>query len=326
MFQDDNTWLQVAGAPDCRTSMPATLYPHLYDFPRLLEAGGAYSDLVGAWSDVRSRWWDDLYGTCLDPAPSYGSGRRRVLVMKLEIPQETQEGIFTRAFHEPIPDIRDVVVPPEVDANELMSFLPTIYVHAAGTLTDVTATLETSGGSVALAHEGLGRECAGGDCMRKGTYEYHRFTGSARDAWCTVHTADALCGGTSIRSEPVTMTLRIEAFNGAGNKFRQEWRMRIRRCEDCDADGVPDTRDTCLSSILGGTVVIGTCDSGVRNTTLDNGCTIADVAAAELAAAKNPGAFVSGMAHRTKALRLENLLTAREAAAIKSCAARGRAR
>ncbi len=324
MFQDDNTWLHVAGAGDCRTPMVETLRRYDYDFPRLLEAGGAYADLVGAWSDVRIRWWDDLYGTCLDPAPSYGSGRRRVLVMKLEIPQETQDGVFMRALREPIPDIRDVVVPPEAEANVLMSFLPTIYVPAASTLTGVTATLSTSGGSVTLTHEPLGRECAGGDCLRAGTYEYHRFTGSARDVWCTIHRSDALCGGRSIGTTPVTATLRIEAFNGEGHEFRQTWTMRVRRCEDCDADGVADTSDTCLNSILTHTVVIGTCDSGVRNTTLPNGCTIADVAAAELAAARNPGSFVSGMAHRTKELRLANVVSAREAAAIKSCSARGR--
>ena len=323
MFQEEN-WFNVAG--DCRTPMPDTLRSHFHGFRRLLEAGNVYSDLVGAWSDVRIRWWDDLYGTCLDPAPSYGSGGRRVLVMKLEIPQQTQDGVFLRALKEPIPDIRDVVLPAEVTANELMAFLPTIYVHAAGRLTNVTATMETSGGTVTLTREPLGRECAGGDCMRKGTYEYHRFTGSARDVWCTVHRADALCGGSAVRTAPVTATLRIEAFNGEGNKFRQTWQTRIGRCADCDADGVTDTSDTCLNSILGDTVVIGTCDTGVRNTTLANGCTIADVAAAELAAAKNQGAFVSGMAHRTKELRLAEVLSAREAAAIKRCAARGRPR
>lgn len=323
LFLED-AWFSGTVMGTCTSTSPQTLHSYEFGFPRVLEPANVYSDLVGAWSDVQIRWWDDLYGSCAPPAMAHGSGRRRVLVMKLEIPQETDDGVFLRALREPIPDIRDVVVPPDTEADVLMSFLPTIYVPAAARLTSVTANMETSGGTVTLTHEPLGRECAGGDCMRKGTYEYHRFTGSARDVWCTVHGADALCGGTALRTTPVLATLRIEAFNGEGHEFRQTWTMRIERCEDCDGDGVTDTSDTCLSSILGDTVVIGTCDSGVRNTVLANGCTTADVAAAELAAARNPGAFVSGMAHRTKQLRLANVLSAREAAAIKSCAARGR--
>ncbi len=49
---------------------------------------------------------------------------------------------------------------------------------------------------------------------------------------------------------------------------------------DGDGDGVCDGADHCPSSDLRATVVIGSCDTGVTNVLLADGCTIADRIAA----------------------------------------------
>ena len=48
---------------------------------------------------------------------------------------------------------------------------------------------------------------------------------------------------------------------------------------DSDGDGIPDDEDNCPNSDLSDTVVIDGCDSGVANTLLSDGCTIADLIA-----------------------------------------------
>ena len=46
--------------------------------------------------------------------------------------------------------------------------------------------------------------------------------------------------------------------------------------QDEDDDGVCDAEDACPESNMADTIVIGTCDSGVANLVLDDGCTMAD--------------------------------------------------
>ncbi len=61
---------------------------------------------------------------------------------------------------------------------------------------------------------------------------------------------------------------------------------------DADHDGVGDVCDACAGSDIGGTVVIGKCDTGVENTVSDDGCTKADAVDACAAGARNHGQFV----------------------------------
>lgn len=90
---------------------------------------------------------------------------------------------------------------------------------------------------------------------------------------------------------------------------------------DEDGDGFADCDDACPSSDLSATVVIGGCNSGVANTLLAGGCTIADEIAHCAASAVNHGAFVSCVAHLTDALKAQGIITGAQKGAIQRCAA-----
>jgi len=93
------------------------------------------------------------------------------------------------------------------------------------------------------------------------------------------------------------------------------------KCKDRDGDGVLDGDDACPDSIVTATVVIGGCDSGVPNTVLSGGCTVADKIAQCAASASNHGAFVSCVAHLTNELKAMGIITNQQKGAIQRCAA-----
>lgn len=90
---------------------------------------------------------------------------------------------------------------------------------------------------------------------------------------------------------------------------------------DQDVDGVQDSNDQCADSVLGGTVVIDDCDSGVDNTFFTNGCSIVDVVNACGAAAATHEDFTGCVTHFTATLKA-GLISNKQKAAIQRCAAR----
>jgi hypothetical protein len=93
---------------------------------------------------------------------------------------------------------------------------------------------------------------------------------------------------------------------------------------DADVDGVPDASDCEPHSDLSASVVIGGCNSGVPNTFFLSGCTIKDLINHIAAGATNHGAFVSGVAQLTNALKKDGIITGAQKGAIQSCAAQAR--
>ena len=88
-----------------------------------------------------------------------------------------------------------------------------------------------------------------------------------------------------------------------------------------DHDGVPDGVDACLGSDLAPTVVIGTCESGVANPQVANGCTVSDLIGNCADGAANHGAFVSCVTQTTNDLRKSGVITNKDTGKLQSCAA-----
>ena len=90
---------------------------------------------------------------------------------------------------------------------------------------------------------------------------------------------------------------------------------------DADLEGLPDDVDQCPGSDLSATVVIAGTNTGVANTLLSNGCTIADLIGNAAEGAKNHGQFVSAVAHLTNALRESGVITNDQKAILQRTAA-----
>jgi len=90
---------------------------------------------------------------------------------------------------------------------------------------------------------------------------------------------------------------------------------------DADLDGLADTADACPTSDRSATLAIDGTQTGVANVLFTSGCTIADLIAAESAAARNHGAFVSGVAHLVNALRDAGIIQDAERSRIQTAAA-----
>lgn len=88
-----------------------------------------------------------------------------------------------------------------------------------------------------------------------------------------------------------------------------------------DGDGVPSGVDACLGSSADATVVIGECDSGVANTTFENGCRISDYVGACADGAANHGGFVSCVARLGATLRKAGVISGEDHGDIQRCAA-----
>lgn len=90
---------------------------------------------------------------------------------------------------------------------------------------------------------------------------------------------------------------------------------------DTDGDGNGDLCDACADSNLSGTVLIGECDSGVANATLDTGCTMADEVDACAADARNHGQYVRCVGAKTNGWKRAGLIRGVDRAKIVRCAA-----
>jgi probable HAF family extracellular repeat protein len=95
----------------------------------------------------------------------------------------------------------------------------------------------------------------------------------------------------------------------------------VPKVADADGDGVPDADDACPDSITGPTVVIDGCDSGVANTVLASGCTIADRVEECAASAVNHRRFVKCVAGLTKELIRAGAIPRKQRGALQRCAA-----
>lgn len=91
--------------------------------------------------------------------------------------------------------------------------------------------------------------------------------------------------------------------------------------EDSDEDGVSDEDDDCSDSNLTETVVIDDCNTGVKNTVLDNGCSILDLIERCAEEADNHGQFVKCVSGMTNKLRQKGIITGSERGRIQQCAA-----
>ncbi len=93
---------------------------------------------------------------------------------------------------------------------------------------------------------------------------------------------------------------------------------------DTDGDGFYDDIDACVDSDLSTTVVVGSNDSKVNNTLLDNGCTITDMINAIRADETIHGQRVSGVADFLNSIRDDGVITGKQRGAIQSATARAK--
>jgi len=89
---------------------------------------------------------------------------------------------------------------------------------------------------------------------------------------------------------------------------------------DADNDGILDDDDACPNSDLSPTIVIDSCDTGVPNLLLQNGCTVSDLVAGIAQGAGTHGQFASGVSHLTNGLMKDGLISGAQKGAIQSCA------
>lgn len=90
--------------------------------------------------------------------------------------------------------------------------------------------------------------------------------------------------------------------------------------DDLDGDGFADNFDACPYSNLGTLVVIGNCDTGVRNSVDTNGCTIFDRIGKCAMGIKNHE-FISCVSQLTSNLKQEGTITGSEEKTIQNCTA-----
>ncbi|WP_237133101.1 hypothetical protein [Pseudohongiella sp. O18] len=93
---------------------------------------------------------------------------------------------------------------------------------------------------------------------------------------------------------------------------------------DTDGDGISDSEDACVGSDLAATVVIGNSNTGVKNTLLENGCTITDMIVEIQLVAERHGSLVSGVAHFLNAIVSDGTITGREKGKIQSAIAKSK--
>ncbi|MBI1825027.1 MAG: thrombospondin type 3 repeat-containing protein [Planctomycetes bacterium] len=89
---------------------------------------------------------------------------------------------------------------------------------------------------------------------------------------------------------------------------------------DADHDGVGDACDQCSESNLINTVVIDGCDSGVNNSTQDDGCSIMDKLSACISA-RNHGQYVRCVSHVLNDLKRSGAISGFQKGRIGRCAA-----
>jgi hypothetical protein len=90
-----------------------------------------------------------------------------------------------------------------------------------------------------------------------------------------------------------------------------------------DKDGVPDGVDKCIGSDLRTTINIESCDSGVPNVVLTDGCSLSDVLS-RCSREGNHGSYASCVAVTSSTFNRSGLITADGHGRIQSCATRVR--
>jgi len=131
----------------------------------------------------------------------------------------------------------------------------------------------------------------------------------------------AVPSGNTRLFDMLTVVVRNAANPAVNNSTRLGLEIGV---PDSDGDGIADDVDACPGSILGASIVIDACDSGVGNTLAANGCTRSDSIAPIAAGAADHGAFVSGVAALTNTWVSEGILSGREKGAIQSCASKAK--
>ena len=91
--------------------------------------------------------------------------------------------------------------------------------------------------------------------------------------------------------------------------------------EDLDGDGVTDDLDACSYSNLSATVVLGSCDTGIRNQLDTTGCTIFDRIAKCGVGVNRSSQFVSCVTQLTNDLKQAGIINDNEEGAIQRCTA-----
>lgn len=89
---------------------------------------------------------------------------------------------------------------------------------------------------------------------------------------------------------------------------------------DVDGDNVANEDDEC-ESLVSNTVVIDQCDTGVANSVMGNGCSVADLISECAEDVGNHGKYVSCVSKVTRQLRKDDLIYGSDQGAIMSCAA-----
>jgi hypothetical protein len=97
--------------------------------------------------------------------------------------------------------------------------------------------------------------------------------------------------------------------------------------EDADEDSIPDEEDSCLASNLEDTISINTCDSGVENLLLDDGCSLNDLIAEcdhtlKNHGRENHGRFASCVSILTNGWKKDGWISRQEKGTIQRCAAK----
>jgi hypothetical protein len=87
-----------------------------------------------------------------------------------------------------------------------------------------------------------------------------------------------------------------------------------------DHDGVPDGVDKCIGSDIRPTVIIDSCDSGVSNVVLQDGCSLSDLVS-RCSRDGAPGSYASCVSQTTNVLKDAGWLTDNGKGKIQSCAA-----
>lgn len=90
---------------------------------------------------------------------------------------------------------------------------------------------------------------------------------------------------------------------------------------DADVDGVADGADQCADTVLGGNVVIDSCDSGVFNRFFPTGCTIIQEVDKCADAAVTHEDFTACVTHYSNDLKDDGILGNKQKASIQKCAA-----
>jgi len=119
----------------------------------------------------------------------------------------------------------------------------------------------------------------------------------------------------STRAAAVTFSGDTDAYTGSGN---DTWEYSTPPSDD-DCDGTANDEDACPDSDLRDKLIIGHCDTGVRNELVGDGCTMGDRVAECLNDPKNHDDLANCVGEWTMEWVNNGILYREEAAAIRGC-------